>query len=1772
MMALYILRNHTLLLYFRALIARFRLWTKAILGVLLLLLVSFSAFTQNNYTGANNGNWQVNGNWSAGHFPTNAENATIPTGRNVYINSPLCTCASLTITSTGSISYTNGASNTLTVVNGISGTGSINLTAGTGTSTLNIGTNLTITGTLTCSNGTVNIGGTFNPKTFNSNTGTVNYNAAGAQNVGAYPYYNLTISGGNTKTLLGGVTVSNILTLTSGVLELLDNNLTLSNITTGAISVSSPGSSNMIATDGTGTLTKYGGAGGTGLLMTYPVGGGGFYSPMIISAFSGTGAAGNNITVKATSANQGSGILKKFWDVTSSYTAITSSFTFTYNNPAEVDGTQSTYTIRYSADGGVTWTAPTGTLTGAGVNPFGSINCTTFAGRWTAGNSNPSGRTYYSYQSGDWNSNITWTSDPSGTLWINPGIPGAYDYVVILNGRTIDINQNDKTVANLIIKNGAILDVNSTIGHNFGTVSGQGKLNIASTDFPDGNFTSFMNAVTGGTVEFDNASNFSINGATTPAYTFNNVIINLGSSAIVASHDLNAALTINGDLTVQNGIFQIGNSSSTTARTLTITGDVTIAANGALKIGSSPLLPATSLPAIPTHHTINFGGNLTNNGIVALTYSDVADYTTYQPSYGWAEADFTNSTQDQYVQCNNTTDFYRIVVNKGSDQTYILNIDASANNYFHLYGQNNYSTGTTNPGTPPAMTPYNSLSLQAGTCRFGPNIGSSGSPIFLSGAFFWIDSDVKLWLDGAQAYMSSATNSDGIYAYGTLQLTSNANLYLDTLNFQRGFCMRDAGNLIVQDNATLTCAQMRMSTSSPDNRGGFTMSDNAVVNLSGKGYHGDFATFSFGYSNCSVNISGGTVNIRYPSVSGNGNSAMGFSLQVGANASSTSITGGTFNIIVPTATDVYIASTMPFWNLNITGAAGTTHTASVRQYTQGGSGPNTITPQPLVVLNNLTINNGDKLLTNATNGTPAQVDLYIGNNFTINGGTTYTPGNNNTIFNGQGEQVFDNSGTITTGLYNLAFQNSSSTTLLTNNLTVTNNLTLNSGTTFNDNGKYVYVAGNVVNYGTNTGTLTSGGITLNSTSAQTITGGGIFNNLILQRTNATTVTTLSDISLTGNLRLIATSPNSANLTIGTNNLNLSAGSNIYTDLASTQSFDNNHMVITNGLGSDGGVTKTFSTLNNTFIYPFGTSGKGLRQASITINSATKYGSITVRPIPNAHPLIQSPTHAINLYWKTTSDNFSADANLSQTYYYLAADAPVPGDEVNYIPACYQVPNWNIINNTGDVLDGLPQRQIIFPAGSFTAIDGEYTCGLPAAFTGPTVYYSNSANYPASSTTGVAWNAANAWCTGSNTGTPVTLAGTNFSNCVFIIGDGSATIHKINVPANNYQTGNIQIKSDGVLDIGITNSHNFGALPNTKVSGTGKLRIAGNNYFPTGDWGDFLGNTGGTVEYYQTAAGTLNLPTTYNLPVAGSANITGYYNLSTLPYNASNIVLPNTNLIIYNNFTVGYSSGGGTANCITQINPSAATTTTLEVKDSINVNAYGILQYMNGIAQNVIADNEITVAANGALKVINGGTAGLANTLTAYGNIINNGIFNMNPAGTYACYLTFAGSASKQFTGSASAGSTSTFYNITVNKGTDPNSVIDINIPSTGNTINFNYTGASPLTLTNGTFRLTTPVTMAVTTAASFTIPATACLSSNGGTFNIATTDGTEYDIILIGRLDRAKVGCHLIVAAAGGVQFLTGGADFACQRRFDVHVDVFERRVPLKFARRGGQA
>lgn len=166
---------------------------------------------------------------------------------NITINSG----GVMTVNSTGSI---NGSpvilDNGILTNNGTMNLGAQNFTAGTGIIYMIGGTLIchdinptTLTfnisgGTVTCHNfspnltmsgGLLQISGTLNANSFAATGGTVEYNNAGNQAVAAEPYFNLTLSGSGTKTLVSGTSVANTLSIdpTGTAVASIGNGLTL---------------------------------------------------------------------------------------------------------------------------------------------------------------------------------------------------------------------------------------------------------------------------------------------------------------------------------------------------------------------------------------------------------------------------------------------------------------------------------------------------------------------------------------------------------------------------------------------------------------------------------------------------------------------------------------------------------------------------------------------------------------------------------------------------------------------------------------------------------------------------------------------------------------------------------------------------------------------------------------------------------------------------------------------------------------------------------------------------------------------------------------------------------------------------------------------------------------------------------------------------------------------------------------------------------------------------------------------------------------------------------------------------------------------------------------------------------------------------------------------------------------------------------------------------------------------------------------------------------
>lgn len=1244
---------------------------------------------------------------------------------------------------------------------------------------------------------------------------------------------------------------------------------------------------------------------------------------------------------------------------------------------------------------------------------------------------------YYSYQSGNWTTANTWTTDPAGTTLLSPAVPASNDQVVILAGRTVSLAANVATTGHSInINSGGVLDIATYTITTISLLEGEGTLRIAASYFPTVTNNTFI-TVAGGTVEYYNF------GAPTTLPTSPTTYYHLSlynSTGTNYTMNLGANLTVLGNFTITAAstgtlTFGIGDDLST-VRTLAFTGNVTIGASCTMAIGSS----STAL------HAITMSGNFTINGTVDLTNNP--DYATN--TLGAASLTFTGLSDNNVSINNANTSFYSFIVNKGVDQTFTLSVTA---------------TVATSPFD--GRNGNNMVTLTKGTLRLGANItvpqlNTSGNNYDISTSQ---DVNAGLWIDGATVTLGGSA----LVIYGKFRITSGS---FTVNNGQSAIVTRGPAEVLIE-GGTVNMYTFRVS-SAVLGTGTYTQTG-GTVNISGTSVSSGYPAFCWPYPETTFIMTGGIINISNPGANA---AAANGGIMIGS--SSYNVTGGTINITIPSsAINFNINSTAPFYDVNIqqVGAGTGNVTIADQPNTTGNGVSDPVLAKPLVVLHDLTLITGNTIALDATPNIDQNVT--VGGNFTIQSGTSYTPGTNVTTFNGTGSQTFTNNGTITSGLNNLTINKSSGTLTLAGSVTTTTvlaDLTITAGT-LADGGNTIDVKGNVINSGTHTG---AGMIQLSSsTAAQTISGtNGVFQNLKLNNTfntsGATMVSLIGNTTVNGNLLL-----NQNNLfDISTYNLSLGASAAITGSVGTTR------FIKTSGQSSDGGITKRYSASSLTFTFPFGTNATpDYTPATITLGGTnpTVFGTITVRPVFTESALTTATGVTLNYYWKTVSSGFTLHAATTITHTYTYLDADIVATEAEYVAGRYNpsTVSWTK-GTTGDV--NTATNTITFNATNFGAvIDGEYTAGddnPSGPFNSIRVFYSkNGGGFDYNNTAGTSWSLT------SHTGAATALVPT--VNDVVEIGDATYNNHNMVIDANGAVAGVLKIATGCTLTVGTTTGHNFGVY-STPPSGNGTIRIASNTV-PAGNFVAFLGSSGGTYEFYGTS---------YTLPPTAT-----YNNLIINPDAGATITMPDIALTVYGNLTTMQGGATGT----TYLNASA-TSRALSIGGNLTVSS-GVLEFQNASTTAITVSGDVSIASGATFRVAN--SLAVTHTLSVGGNLSNAGTADFSTAGS-DCNVTFTGTSN---TGISGAGATTDFNILTINKGTAQTSILTVTSSA------FTLSGAEPtLVLTNGTFKLTSAVTIAPTTSA-FTIPSTSCLSVNGGTVNLSTAASDAADLYLNGKLE-----------------------------------------------------
>lgn len=457
-----------------------------------------------------------------------------------------------------------------------------------------------------------------------------------------------------------------------------------------------------------------------------------------------------------------------------------------------------------------------------------------------------------------------------------------------------------------------------------------------------------------------------------------------------------ATVTIN--VTTSCASLQVGQGSSatleyeaTTARTLTVTNDVTIMTLGVFTSAATGTV---------TTHSLSLGGNLTNNGTL--------DFST-NGNTAAAGLTFTGATSKTFSGNGAITDIRTITVNKGSSSASILELSTSN---FTVQGVTTNVAGF--------------LTLTNGTFKISGSF--TGTNRVFTAAGYTIGATTGFWLNnsnytiagqnGSLTLDGSLRISSGIYNVGTA--TGNALRY-------------NSGSSFTMDGGTLNISGRFQGDAAGDTVT-FNMSAGTLtVRTQGAAAVNDLAGFDLQATGSSFTMSGGTIVIQDENTAGSAGNQVDYRNQ----ASTSSITGGTVqfgNSTTSGARTFVVAQSAGSNNVFPSLAIDPTQAHTVTLI------------QPITVRGNVTIGTGTTLNANslaiAITGNTSPGTLP--GNWTNDG--TFTPGTQTTTFNGTTNQSIGGSASTTFSTLTIANTGSGNEVVsLAANTTVSAALNINDG-------------------------------------------------------------------------------------------------------------------------------------------------------------------------------------------------------------------------------------------------------------------------------------------------------------------------------------------------------------------------------------------------------------------------------------------------------------------------------------------------------------------------------------------------------------------------------------------------------------------------------------------------------------------------------------------------------------------------------------------------------
>ena len=984
-------------------------------------------------------------------------------------------------------------------------------------------------------------------------------------------------------------------------------------------------------------------------------------------------------------------------------------------------------------------------------------------------------RTWRAYKNGNWNDPAVWTLDGSSVpAWVNPNTatPKVTDNVYIGAGKkvtvTTDISVGELGIMDQLHVIGTLEMSATATKPTFLNISGSGLIKCAADNFPIGDATAFAHPLTGGTLELYGSGGFTLSSN----MTVNNLLVNL-SGTVDTTVTLAANLIHNGLFEVRRGSFIVNNNSHI-IRTITSYGNVLVAN------GDSRIRIQTTGNNGQAHNWYFHGDLRNNNGEIKFTPrsapTDTATAYTYYttPEVGQrVVAYFSSNSKNQELVANGISYFSRIVVDKGTDMTYILRISSNNTSKFKLLGVcNKYMYPARNYSTP--IENLNSFALINGTAEIGPNIfipllanaNTSGNK------WYMLNHTAQLWVNGGEVAVGSLggpveqIGEVKAIPYGALIIYGLIKVSAGKLSSwcNNGILLRETGILEV-DGGTVSTNQLRTSYVGSSNIGGLIV-NGGTLNINPNHWSGRVNTYASGSRKEPTNVfkmTGGKIYITAPTANG--------VIFINSDPQNNSITGGTVHLnSISTSADYKITSRAPFWNLTLS-SNGTNNNTGFR-IIGGKSGQSddtlrTLPVQDLVILDKLLIQGGSEkaklVLTgdgyNASSHLSIYGDLAIENGGALetNGNTVYFLGSSNSsiTLRGSGANPYSFFNVVVNkelDSRNVNIQNTGPNPVMN----IRGNLNLEKGS-FINTGRHVELKGNLINR-TQFGNASSAGELrmLGTNGRQDIEShGGTIQNL--------TIDNLDGVALTsGGLTI----KNFVRLTngffyIGDNKLRLET-----TNVTPIQSVTNAKYVVCSGNASAGGLEILNHSGTQTLNFPIGVNtgdGPKYTNAQIKVNGGwSDDGFIRITPVDtllNTSDLTGGDDY-LAYYWRVTTSDYTARPNVSHRFFYDQSD--VRGtDEDNFVagrvlnsspfirsyddsPATAHVEtSLNRIDYNGDDV-----AQDLNGTGT-ELLDADYSAGAADRFpinTSPEIYFSKS------TVVGAQWNDPANWnklseCTG-----------------------------------------------------------------------------------------------------------------------------------------------------------------------------------------------------------------------------------------------------------------------------------------------------------------------------------------------------------------------------------------------------------------------------------------